>query len=173
MNNVNYNDLKYAIRKSCRGIKEFSMDFAINFDKLENLVKGQHLLPIRVGCNPKRVEPDNIPFLNEYFEKSKLSWFNDNKFFTVLVFLDTSSIDETAVNIIRRINKPDSEDPDNDKVKDIAMLTAYYPCYYATVVSYKNEDPHKRNLPSYEIVCRANKIVIKSSDYQYNHKDFS
>jgi hypothetical protein len=149
------------------------MKFEIDFEKLSDLAKELNLTPLYNALVSKPVHPQNIPFLSEYFEKERLSWFSDSKFFTVLTFIDTESIDEKAEKLIELLASDPIETPENDKVKNIATLVAEYPCYFATVVSYQNNDPNRAGRPSYEIICRANKVVIRSSDYQYNYKDFS
>ena len=172
MNNVDYKVLKSNIIRACTPVKCDNINFRVNFDKLSHLVDDIGLVPINVGMVPKKVLPELIPYLSEYFVKTNLSWFNENKYSTVITFVDTSSIDEKAQNLIDKLNQEQVEDPDNDKVKDIAVLVAEYPCYFATIVSYRNDDPKRAGKPSYEIKCRANKVVIESSDYQYNPKDF-
>jgi hypothetical protein len=173
-NKVIYKDLKDNIVRSCKQTKEFSMEFRINFEKLATLVSDMSLIPIEpVGGTAKRVKPENIPYLSEYFEKSYLSWFDDSKYFTALTFIDSDSIDEKATHLLNKLKQDQADDPDNDKVKDMATLVAEYPCYFATVVSYQNNDPSRLGKATYEIVCRANKVVIKSSDYQYDPVDFT
>lgn len=174
MNSVNYKILKSCIIKSCKQLKQGLMDFTVDFKKLSNLTADLKLTPIEpIGFDAKIVQPEIIPFLSEYFEKSHLSWFNDSKFFSVITFIDSDSIDEKAQTLLDSLKMNQTDNPDNDKVKSIATLVAEYPCYFATIISYQNGDPDRIGRPSYDIVCRANKVVIKSSDYQYNPKDFS
>lgn len=173
MNNVNYRILSSCIIKSCKQVKQGYMDFNVNFTKLKSLVTDLMLTPININGNAHIVKPEDIPYLSEYFEKTHLSWFSDSKFTTVITFIDTESIDEEAQKLLDSLEANQQDDPDNDKVKAMATLVANYPCYFATIVSYQNGDPSRIGRPSYEIVCRANKVIIKSSDYQYNHKDFS
>lgn len=178
MNNVNYKALKSIIIKSCKSMKKCDCDcpamkFEVDFEKLSDLANEMGLTPLKVGLISKPAHPQNIPFLSEYFEKEKLSWFSDSKFFSVLTFIDNESIDEKAQNLIDLLASDPIDTPENDKVKNIATLVAEYPCYFATVVAYQNNDPNRAGRPSYEIICRANKVVIRNADYQYNYKDFS
>ena len=174
MNNVNYKILKSCIIKACKQVKQGYMDFTVDFNKLTSAVKDLKLTPISpIGGNAKIVQPEVIPYLSEYFEKTHLSWFSDSKFFTVITFIDSDSIDEKAQSLLDNLKSNQEDDPDNDKVKALATLVAEYPCYFATIVSYQNGDPDRIGRPSYDILCRANKVIIKSSDYQYNPKDFS
>ncbi len=174
MNNVNYKTLKSNIIKCCTQIETDIMKFEIDWDKLTSLEKDYKLVPIApVGGDAKKVKAEIIPYLSEYFEKTHLSWFTDSKYYTVITFIDSDSIDDTATELLAKLKEDQTEDPDDDKVNDMATLVADYPCYFATIISYQNGDPNRIGKPSYEIVCRANKVVIKSSDYQYNPKDFS
>jgi hypothetical protein len=173
MNNVDYKVLKSCIIRSCTPVRDGSIEFRVNYDKLLHSVDDINLLPLNVGMCPKKVIPEMIPYLSEYFEKTNLSWFTENKYSTVITFIDTESIDEEAQRLIDKLHMKQVDDPSNDKVNDMATLVANYPCYFATIVSYRNDDPKRSGKPSYEIKCRANKVVIKSSDYQYNPKDFS
>ena len=116
---------------------------------------------------------DDITFLGEYFEKSRLSWWNEDRFFTTVTFVNVSNIDERGQELIELIHKKQVDDPDNDKVENMSELFANYPCYNAVVASYRNDDPKRSGKPSYVIAIRANKVVIKSSDYQYNPEDMS
>ena len=170
---VDYKVLKSNIIKACSPKTKNGYSFEVNYDKLKSLVEGLELTPVNVGMECKRVHPEAIPFLSEYFEKSKLSWFNDEKYYTVLTFVKSDAIDERCQMLLDRLQMPQEDDPDNDKVHDMSTLVADYPCYFATVVSYRNDSPNRCGKPSYVIVCRANKIVIKSSDYQYNPADMS
>jgi hypothetical protein len=140
---------------------------------LTKAVANMGLTPIFTNLNAKKVIPENIAFLGEYFEKTRLSWFNDGKHFTVVSFIETESIDERATELLEKLKVPEVDDPENDKVADLSELLANYPCYNAVTVSFRNDDPKRAGNPSYIIVIRANKVVIKSSDYQYNAKDMS
>ena len=170
---VDYKVLKSNIIKACVAKHKNGYSFEVNYDKLKGLVEGLELVPIKVGMDCRIVSPEMIPFLSEYFEKSKLSWFNEEKYYTVLTFIKSDSIDEKAQTLLDKIAAPQVDDPEDDKIQDMSTLVAEYPCYFATVVSYRNDSPNRCGRPSYVIVCRANKIVIKSSDYQYNPADMS
>lgn len=173
MTNISYGTLKSNIIKACSQVSPCHMAFKVDFRKLTDLVEDNNIKPINIGMNSSRIEPNIIPYISEYFEKTHLSWFSEGKYYTVITFIDTTSIDNRARDLIEKINIPQERDPDIDKVNAYATLIAEYPCYFATIVSYQNNNPKRIGKPSYEIVCRANKVVIKSSDYQYNPKDFS
>lgn len=172
--NVDYKVLKLNIEKACH-LKNTNRktEFYIDFPTLVNLVRDMGLTPVNVAMESRRVHPEDIPYLSEYFEKTRLSWFSDEKQFTNIVFFRTDKLDDEARAIIKKMEKPQEVDPEDDKVEDLAALVAKYPCYFATIASYKNDDPKMENKPCCVIVCRANKVVIKSSDYQYNAHDMS
>lgn len=173
MGNVNYKILKSNIIKACKQVKEDSIEFRIMHNKLVDLVSDNNLYPINVGMHCRSVDPEIIPFISEYFEKNRLSWFTEGKFYTNLVFVDIENLSQEEINILTDTCTTNVEDPDYDKTHAVADIVAKYPCYFATVVSYKNNDPNNIGKPFYEIVCRANKIVIKSTAYKYNPADMS
>lgn len=179
MGTVIYKDLKDRIIKSCKPEHdcdcgcEPSMMFEVDLEKLTTLVADMKLIPVAVNLKCKPILPKDIPFLSEYFEKEKLRWLSRSKFYTVLTFVDSEEITDECKELIDLLAKDDMSDPSNDKTKDMAKLVANYRCYFATIVSYQNNDPNKMDTPFYEIICRANKVIIKSSDYQYNYKDFT
>lgn len=177
---VDYKALKNRIIKSCDAIGNGTVDFVVNFAKLTEFTSELGLTPICSGINPnyisaRRIAPEDIPYLNEYFKGENLSWFTDSKFSTAISFIKTNSIDEKAEGLLNKLKTPQTADPNIDKVNCVAQLLANYPCYTATVVAYKSNNPKFLNSqkPTYLIQIRANKVVIESSDYQYNYKDFS
>ena len=174
-NKVDYKVLKDLIRRACRQKHKNSksMEFFVDLDRLADLVIDLQLIPVAVGLHSKKVDPNVIPFVSEYHEKTDLSWYSEGKFYTVLTFMDNTGLDDKARKIMERIATPQIDDPLDDKVHDIAYLIANYRCYFALVTSYQNNDPRFIDRPSYTVACRANKVVIKDPDYQYNPKDFS
>ena len=175
MINVDYKVLSDLIRRCCKQQHKHtpSMEFYVEYNKLVDLVADYNLLPVKIGTRSKKVIPDVIPFISEYYEKSNLAWYSEGKHIVELTFMDVTGLDDEARRIIADLNTPQIDIPDEDKVRDMAKLVADYPCYFALVTSYQNNDPRLKNRPSYTVSCRANKVVIKSSDYQYNPKDFS
>ena len=173
--NVDYKVLKNRIIRSCKVTGKEIVDFSIDFDRLEEECRDLHLTPIFFGLNAKRVTPELVPYLNEYFKDTNLSWFNSSKFSTVISFINSNHIDGKALELLNKLKTPQVDDPSDDKVNDVAELLANYPCYSATVVSYKSNNPKfiKLNKPSYVIQIRANKVVITNSDYQYNWRDMT
>lgn len=172
MTDVNYKVLKSNIIKACRAVKGLDpTDFKVDYNKLYELVEDNNLIPLCVGMDPVAVEPEVIPLMQEYFNKSHVLWLSKFMHTTTLCFMDAEYRDEKADDLLCKLRQPQVDDPDLDKVKVYAELIANYPCYFATIVSYKNNAPGKGNRPSFEVSCRANKVVIKMSDYKYYHKD--
>lgn len=172
MTNVNYRVLKSNIIKACKAVRgDDPIEFKVDYKKLCELVEDINLVPLCVGLNPTKLIPDVIPFMNEYFDKSHMEWLSDVQYFTTLIFIDSEYVNEDVIELLNLLRMPRVDDPENDKVKVCAKLVANYPCYFANVISYKNNSPSATR-PSFEISCRANKVTIKMSDYKYNHKDF-
>ena len=177
---VEYKDLKSAIIKACEpeGCKckdNYTNSFSVNMDKLTVALEkhGINLIPVPINSESKPVRKEDIPYLSEYLVKKKLKWLSDDKFYTVLTFVDPSKLSEDQIAEINKLVEPQTDDPDYDKTKAMAAIVADYPCYFATIVSYKNNDPKNFGKLFYEIICRANKVVIKSDEYEYNHKDMA
>jgi hypothetical protein len=170
MVNVSYKDLKSNIIKALKQISPDSMQFSVCIDKLADLTEDMSLLPLNVGLDSSQIMADQVPYISEYFQNSKLSWIDNSKFSTVLIFIDTTSLNKTALDLIEELK---SEDPTIDRTGIVSNLVANYPCWFATIVSYQSNNPKYLGKPSYEIKCRANKVVITNSDYQYNPNDFA
>lgn len=173
--NVDYKVLKGRIIRSCKVTGKEIVDFSIDFDKLVEECKELNLTPIYFGMNAKRVTPELIPYISEYFKDTNLSWFNSSKFSTAISFINSNYIDGKALELLEKLKTPQVDDPNDDKVNDVAELLANYPCYSATIVAYKSNNPKiiKLNKPSYIVQVRANKVVITNSNYQYEYRDFS
>ena len=171
MNTISYKSLKTDIIKSCKQMK--GMQFEVDYVKLADLVADLGLIPLKTDLVAKHITPEMIPFLSEFYKKTHLSWISDSKYFTVVAFIDKESLDEKATKLIDLLSTPQEYDPDIDKVKAISTLIAEYPCYHSTIISYQNDNPNREGRPSYNIVIRANKVVIESSDYKFNAKDFA
>lgn len=173
--NIDYKTLRNRIIRStiCKG--NGIVDFQVDFNKLSSQVEELGLTPIHFGLDATRITPGIIPYLNEYFKDENLTWITDNKFYTAISFINTNYIDEKAQEYLDKLKVPQVDDPNIDRVNIVANLLAKYPCYTATIISYKSNNPRfiKSVSPSYVIQIRANKIIIENSNYQYNYKDFS
>lgn len=171
---INYKELKHLILKSCTQCKPNNIEFIVNYDKLNKLISPFNLTMVNMGTKSRNVTVNDVPLLAEYFEKQRLSWFNEHKEFTILVLVETGGeVPEELWTLLEKMNTLQVDDPGLDKVETLTNITANYPCYFALVASYESNDPKRMGKPSYEIVIRANKVVIKSDLYKYNSKDMS
>lgn len=178
---INYNDIKLAVEKSAKRNEKVTRDLAFTVDpaRLDFLLNNQNITVIRKCLESRPVATASIPLLSEYFTKGRLAWFNQEKEYTTYIFVRTDAdlTKEQAdrlLEILNILNAEDgSDDPDEDDVKLLAELVAYYPCYFATTVSYTKDEPGKYPKLSYSIVCRANKVTIASERYKYNQDDMS
>lgn len=174
MTKVDYKVLKSYIVRSCRQSKPHTLRFNVDMERLEDLASNANLALIWSGSKSRKLITEMIPFIGEYYEKERLEWFSEEKEFTILTFVDKESLDERGWLLLEKIKAKQVDDPDNDKIHDIAVLLADYMCYNALVISYHYDtDKIPEYVPSYSIMCRANKVVLKNSDYQYNPQDFS
>lgn len=158
VNAINYRVLKSNIVHSCKQVGD-GIEFEVDFNKLVEETAEIGLIPIKIGLQSKKITSDIIPYLSEYFEKDHLAWITDDKNYTILAFVVSSSLDEETLEKIKSYN-----DSDDISVSTISKILSSYPCYYATVVSYKSNTPKRIGRPSYEIICRANKVVIKNKE---------
>lgn len=168
--NIEYKVLINHIYKSCKCYKD-SLKFHINFEKLNNFVDDIGLTLLPIGLTSKAVEMEDIIPISEFFKGQGLSWVNENRHFTQIVFVQTDKIDEECERLMADLETSREDNPDVDKVYALANILANYPCYTATIVSYVGNDPKRYGKVSFEAKCRANTVTIKQDDYQYNHKD--
>lgn len=168
---VDYKILKSDIMKSLRNIE--GTKFEVDYKKLCDLVEDIGLIPLFSGIKSEKISTNKIPYMSEYINGSRLSWITEGKESTIIVFAVTEGLDERGNGLIADLLKKQVDDPGLDKVNKMADFVANYPCYFAQIISYINNDPpSKFKKASYAIDCRANKVVMKSPEYQYNPKDF-
>ena len=171
-NRIDYKVIRSAIIKSCKGKKE-GIEFKVDYDKLTKNLDEICLVPVNVGLVSRPIHDFDIPFISEHFKAQRLSWINQHKEITTLVFVTKEALEESEElqSWINMMNGNVVDDPDLDKVKVVADIIAKYPCYLSTVVSYLSNDPRRSHGPSYEIVCRQNTVSIKKDEYEYNAAD--
>lgn len=160
---VDYNKLKVNIRKACRHHKG-ELFFIVNYEKLSNLANTMGLSLLNTGLRSRRITGIDIGFISEYLKNEKLEWIDGNKQFTVLTFLQTSSIDEKCKQDLALIEGYESERIDCtriDKANLLAKIIANYPCVSCLVVGYISADPNRYGKVSYNITCRMNNIFIR------------
>ena len=134
---VNYVELSNCIRKST--IQGKNIDFTFDFDKLGELITDMSLLVVNNDIKSKRIGPEDIVYLGEFFKKTKLSWLDHNKFVSSLVFVRTDvpgALDEEFYELMEDMKANQLDNPDIDKAETLAKILSKYPCYVASVVSY-------------------------------------
>lgn len=166
---VNYGKLSSDIRKSTKQGK--GLDFTFNFDQLTDLIAEDSLLVVYNDIKSKRIGPEDIVYLGEFFKKNKLSWLDHFKFFSSLVFVRTDipgALDDEFYQLMNDMKADQLENPDIDKAETLAKILRKYPCYVASIVSYKNADIRKCGTISYEIYCKANQVTIDIDNKKYH-----
>jgi len=173
---IDYNVFKRAITKSATKVVDAGRDLAFSVDlaKVDTLISDSNCITIKANMLSNPVLARDIPFLSEYFIESRLSWFDEAKEFTTVIFVENDTNDAELQRLLELIAAQNAEDTDEyDIVKMIAEVVAKYPCYFAVTVSYISNDPQSSNRLSYSVVCRANKVTIKKENYKYNPQDMA
>lgn len=166
---VNYVELANCIRRST--IQGKGIDFTFDFDKLAIAVEKSSLLVVPNDIKSKRIGPEDIVCLGEFFKKTKLEWLDHFKFYSTLVFVRTDvpgALDEEFYELMDEMRADQLLNPDIDKAEVLAKILAKYPCYVAMVVSYKNQDIKKFGTISFEVVCKANLVTINIDNAKYH-----
>ena len=166
---VNYVELSNCIRKAA--IQGKGIDFTFDFDKLAESITDMSLLVVPNDIKSKRIGPEDIVYLGEFFKKTKLSWLDRNKFYSSLVFVRTDvegALDEEFYELMDDMRANQLDNPDIDKAETLAKILSKYPCYVASVVSYKNLDIKKCGTISFEIICKANLVTILIDNEKYH-----
>lgn len=177
MNNyvIEYKDIRKAIIKACNKVGKVGADFVVDYAKLKASITPIGLVPLCINLEGNRIKVEDIPILSEYFIKSKLSWITNSKFTSTLIFVTKEAVDNDTTGELRallnRLEVDETEDPTLDKVAVASKIVGFYPCYFGCIVSYRSNDPDRVDRNSYEIMCRANKIVLSDPNYKYNPKD--
>ena len=171
MTTVDYKAMKSVIVKSCSKTEKYTNAFAIDIEKLNNFLKDMSLVALPVGLKGRRVSPQELYAVAEYFHGDNLDWFEDSKYLTAITCIDATDIDEEVQALIDKLYINPADDPDVDFVDIVSTLTSKYHCYFIMVVSYASNDPGRNGKNNYFINCRANKVVVKDPDYVYNSKD--
>ena len=172
--NVDYKIIKRCIVDNATKTSKVTNSFEIKLEELNVSLQSYAIQALPVGLTGKRVEPSDIYSISEYFVADKLAWFDKGKFVTTLIFTDAGQyMDVELERLIEKLYTKETEDPDLDKSHIVATILAKFPCYMAMVVSYQSNDPTKMNKNSYFINCRANKVIIRDPNYQYNPKDMA
>ena len=145
---VNYGQLSQCIRAAA--IQGKGIDFTFDFDALQSSIESMNLIVIPNDIKSKRIGPEDIVFLGEFFKKYKLNWLDHFKFYSSLVFVRTDvegALDEEFWELLEEMKAPQIDNPDIDKAEVLAKILSKYPCYVSAIVSYKNADIY------YHIYC--------------------
>jgi hypothetical protein len=168
---VDYKAIKPVIVKSCTKSDKHNNSFSIDIEKLNGMLKDMNLVALPCGAKGRRVAPEDMYAIAEYFFGDNLDWFEDSKYFTTIICIDKADIDENVQALIDDLYIKHDEDPDIDKVDIISTIISKLHCYFVMVVSYNSGDPGRGGKNTYFINCRANKVVLKDPEYVYNSKD--
>ena len=163
---VNYADLKRAIRKSA--VATEGIGFIIDFEKLNELVESLSVVAVPNMIKSKRITPEDVAFLGEFFVGKNLEWINQYKAISNVIFIRADYIDDKALALMEDLRKRQIDFPDIDKVNTVATLLAEYPCYSAAIVSYRSNDPKRYADLCLEIICKANKVTIDVDNKAYH-----
>ena len=170
---LDYKVLKSNIIRCLEPVAPNHISFTVNFEKMQDFKDNIGVVPVAVGLKSRHVENEDIPLLAEYFVGERLSWFEVDRRYTTLIMFAQDKLDDEAYAVIDKINAGKIEEPDFDNIHGLADLIARYPCYFATVVSYRNLDPKRIGKPSYTIICRCNRVMMRDQNYKYNPRDMS
>ena len=166
---VNYVQLSQCIRAAA--IQGKGLDFTYDFDKLAESIDSMSLLVVPNDIKSKRIGPEDIVFLSEYFKKySRLTWLDHFKFYSSLVFVRTDvegALDEEFWELMEQMKANQMDNPDIDKAEVLAKIISKYPCYLSAVVSYKNADIKSCGTIAFEIVTKANLVTINIDNTKY------
>lgn len=167
---VNYVQLSQCIRNAA--IQGKGIDFTFDFDKLAESIEPMSLLVVPNNIKSKRIGPEDIVYLGEFFKKySRLTWLDHFKFYSSLVFVRTDvpgALDEEFYELMDMMKADQLENPDIDKAEVLAKIISKYPCYMSAVVSYKNADIKAAGFISFEIVSKANLVTINIDNEKYH-----
>ena len=166
---VNYVELSNCIRRAA--IQGRGIDFTFDFETLQSGVEPMSLIVVPNDIKSKRIGPEDIVYLGEFFKKTKLSWLDHFKFYSSLVFVRTDvpgALDDEFWQLMDDMRANQIDNPDIDKAETLAKIVAKYPCYTASVVSYKNADIKHNGTISFEIICKANLVTINIDNAKYH-----
>ena len=165
---IDYKLLKGLIRSACIDDNNEPLKFNINPKKLETELDNNdmNLVLVPNGFYSKYVNKDSIVLISEQYRGDRLTWFDSHKQYTSLIFLRKDRYDKEARYMVEELLH-DKE----DKVSLLADLLGRYPCFVATIVAYKGNNPDHFGRNSYTINIRANMIQRQDEQYNYNNDD--
>ena len=183
---MDYNVLRTVLANCVEG-KRNNKIFKLNTYKLRNNVREFGLIPVifKNEYISKRVTPDDVPLLTEYFKEEKVLWFDDDKTFLTVIFIREEDMDERLQDLLedceefrkRELQIPKTPcnvkpieqkgclrcktcDRKNiDIVNTLASITGQYPCYTALIAKWVKPDSISLN-----IRFRVNTLLINSEN---------
>lgn len=164
---MDYNLLKKLISQSVYG-KPDDLDFGIEMHRLKEKVKELGLVPVRFtkDVKSKRVTPDDIFILSEYYKgKNRLEWFDKQKSFCQILFIQIKDIDTSTLDKLMMLTETDERKV--DKVKILAELLTEKACISSIVAKHLKDN----NQFGLNIRVRANQVMINQLEYEYYHSD--
>lgn len=158
--------------------------FKLNTFKLNKKVSGLGLVPVvfKHEYKSKRVGPEDIVLLAEYFKEEKLIWFDNSKTFLTIVFVREEDMDDELRSLLadcsqameNEIDPPEKCEVDQKKVcKEIcktcprrkidlsatlSKIIGTYPCYSTVVARWVKPDSI-----TISVRFRANSILINGT----------
>lgn len=164
---MDYNVLKRLISQSVYG-KPDELDFGVEMHRLKEKVSDLGLIPVRFTkeVKSKRVTTDDIFILSEYYKgKDRLEWFDKQKSFCKILFIQIKDIDEELTEKLKLLTE--ENDRNIDKVKLLAEILTKYACISA-IAAKQLKDNNQFGL---NIRVRANQKMINQLEYEYQHSD--
>lgn len=164
---MDYNLLKKLISQSVYG-KPDDLDFGIEMHRLKEKVKELGLVPVRFtkDVKSKRVTPEDIFILSEYYKgKNRLEWFDKQKSFCQILFIQIKDIDTSTLDKLMMLTETDERKV--DKVKILAELLTEKACISSIVAKHLKDN----NQFGLNIRVRANQVMINQLEYEYYHSD--
>lgn len=168
---VDYKAIKSLIVKSCTKPDKYNNMFVVDIEKLNGLLSDLNLVALPTGSKGRRVSPEEMYAVAEYFHGDNLDWFEDSKFITTITCVDSTDITEDIQALIDKLYVNEEDDPDIDKVDIVSTIISKLHCYFVMIVSYNSNEPGRSGKNTYFINCRANKVVVRDPEYVYNSKD--
>ena len=112
---MNYNVLRKVV-SSCVEGRQNDPHFRINMFKLRKLTADLGLVPLvyKESYNSKRVMPDDIPLLMEYFKEDKIEWLDSKRTFLTLIFIRqedlVDNLQELTEDLLEGMYKPKDDE---------------------------------------------------------------
>lgn len=164
---VDYNELSKFIYKSTMPSSSIStpeaddleetLSFFIDKSKLAELIKPLGLTPIGLWLTLNKrfcswvISQNEIILLDNILGEKTVKWLGNE--------LKRGYPNTPYISII--LFKQKDEDESNPTFQDVYL---YKPCYVATIISYRSNNPHKLWDIGYDINIRANRLMLSNKE---------